>query len=86
LDNSPLVLVADGRVLTGNLDHARVSDAELWSQLRLHGVQRLEQVRAVVLETTGDISVLTGDGGFDAELLSGVRGGEGLRTVAEGPG
>lgn len=44
LDNSPLGLVADGRVLTENLDHARVSDAELWSQLRSHGVQRLEQV------------------------------------------
>ena len=86
LDNSPLVLVADGRVLTENLDHARVSDAELWSQLRSHGVQRLEQVRAVVLETTGDMSVLTGDGGIDAELLSGVRGGEGLRAVGDSPG
>lgn len=68
------MLVADGRVLTENLDHARVSDAELWSQLRSQRVQRLEQARAVVLEPTGDMSVLTGDGGIDAELLSGVRG------------
>lgn len=83
LDNSPLLLLADGRVLKENLDHARVSDAELWSQLRAHGVQRLEQVRAVVLETTGDISVLTGDGGIDAELLSGVRGRERLRAVGD---
>jgi hypothetical protein len=49
-------------------------------------VQRLEQVRAVVLEPTGDMSVLTGDGGIDAELLSGVRGGEGLRSVGDSPG
>jgi uncharacterized membrane protein YcaP (DUF421 family) len=82
LDNSSLVLVADGRLLTGNLDHAGVSDAELWSQLRLHGVQRLEQVRAVVLETTGDMSVLTGDGGIDEELLLGVRDGDRLRSRA----
>ncbi len=78
LDNEPLLLVAEGELLPGNLRHARISDGELWSQLRQAGVSRLEQVHAVVLETTGDLSVLTGGGPYDAELLSGVRGAEQL--------
>lgn len=79
VDNEPMLLMAGAEVLDGSLRHARVSREELWAQLRLSGVQRREQVRAVVLETTGDMSVLTGDGGFDPELLTGVRGSEQLR-------
>jgi len=79
LDNAPLLLMAGPEVLEGNLRHARVSREELWAQLRLSGVQRRDQVRAVVMETTGDMSVLTGDGGFDPELLRGVRGADALQ-------
>jgi hypothetical protein len=31
------------------------------------------------METTGDMSVLTDEGGFDPELLTGIRGSEHLR-------
>lgn len=79
LDNSPMLLMAGPEVLEGNLRHARVSREELWAQLRLAGVQRREQVRAVIMETTGDMSVLTGEGGFDPEMLKGIRGSEHLR-------
>ena len=79
VDNRPLLLLADGRVLEGNLRHARVSREELWSQLRLTGVHRRDQVRAVIMETTGDISVLRAGEPLDAELLQGVRGAERLR-------
>ena len=41
-------------------------------------VQQLHQVHAVVLETTGDLSVLTADRPMDAELLRGVRGADRL--------
>jgi len=77
VDNSPLLLMVDGQVLEGNLRHARVSREELWSQLRRNGVRRVGAVRAVVLETTGDMSVLTADeGSWDDELLEGVRDGD----------
>ena len=82
VDNSPLVLMVDGQVLEGNLRDARVSREELWSQLRRNGVRRLGTVRAVVLETTGDMSVLTeGEGVWDDALLEGVRDGELLRAT-----
>ncbi len=79
VDNRPLLLMAGPRVLDGALRQARLSREELYGQLRSSGVQRLEQVHAVVLETTGDLSVLTGDGAFDDALLQGVRGAELLR-------
>ena len=79
VDNSPILLMAGAEVLDGNLRHARVSRAELWSQLRQAGVVRRDQVHAVIMETTGDISVLRTGERFDPELLEGVRGAEALR-------
>ena len=79
VDNSPILLMARTEVLDANLRHARVSRAELWSQLRQAGVVRRDQVHAVVMETTGDISVLRAGERFDPELLEGVRGAEALR-------
>lgn len=79
VDNRPILLMAGTDVLEGNMRHARVSREELWTQLRLNGVHRLEQVHAVVMETTGDVSVLHAGERVDRELLEGVRGAEALR-------
>lgn len=78
-ENAPILLVAGDRILEGNLRHARVSRAELYSKLRQAGVHQLSQVRAVVMETTGDMSVLRVGEPFDDELLHGIRGVEALR-------
>ncbi|MFP5218994.1 MAG: YetF domain-containing protein, partial [Actinomycetes bacterium] len=79
VDNPPILLMAGPEVLEGNLRHARLSRNELYSQLRLAGVQNRDQVRAVVMETTGDVSVLTTGASLDLDLLAGVRGAELLR-------
>jgi uncharacterized membrane protein YcaP (DUF421 family) len=79
VDNRPLLLMAGPEVLDDHLRQARISREELFAQLRSSGVHRLEQVTAVVLETTGDLSVLTGGAAVDPVLLAGVRGGEHLR-------
>jgi uncharacterized membrane protein YcaP (DUF421 family) len=76
VDNPPILLMAGPEVVEPNLRHARVGREELWSQLRLAGVHRRDQVRAVVMETTGDISVLRAGEPFDDELMRGVRGAE----------
>ena len=78
VDNRPILLMAGPEVLEGNLRHARVSREELWAQLRLAGVHSRDQVKAVVMETTGDLSVLRTGAPFDRELLEGVRGAEAL--------
>jgi uncharacterized membrane protein YcaP (DUF421 family) len=76
VDNRPLLLMRDGQVLDDHLDRARISLEDLRGRLRAANVQRLTDVRAVVLETTGDVSVLIGDH-VDAELLQGVIGVDG---------
>jgi uncharacterized membrane protein YcaP (DUF421 family) len=73
VDNTPLLLMRGGEVLHANLAMARVTLDDLHAKLREANVLRYGQVRAVVLETTGDISVLHGDGEFDPHLLRGVR-------------
>lgn len=72
VDNTPLVLMANGRILQDNLDAARVTRSDLHGKLREAGVLDPDDVHAVVLETTGDISVLEG-GAIHATLLEGVR-------------
>ena len=76
VDNRPLVLMAGPVVVDRHLRQARISREELYGELRAAGVHRLADVRAVVLETTGDLSVLTGPDALDDELLTGVRGRE----------
>lgn len=79
VDNEPLLLMDGAQMLRANMDEEGITEDELWAKLRAANVLDLRQVRAVVMETTGDISVLHGDpDGLDLQpnLLSGVRGGD----------
>lgn len=51
---------------------SRVARDDLLVKLREANVASLEKVQAVVLETTGDVTVLHGDA-LDENLLAGVR-------------
>lgn len=61
IDNTPLLLMDGDKILKENLRKARVSESDLLSKLREANVIKLSQVRAVVFETTGTISVLHSD-------------------------
>lgn len=58
ITNTPVILMEGKKVLYENLDATRVSEADLFAKLRAANVTHVEQVIVVVLETTGDISVL----------------------------
>lgn len=58
IDNTPLLLMDGPQILEQNLKKARVTKGDLRAKLREANVINLSQVRAVVFETTGDISVL----------------------------
>ena len=76
VDNTPILLMRKGEILTDNMKRARVTESELQSKLREANVLKLEQVMAVVLETTGDVSVLHTDGkqvDIEDYLLQGVK-------------
>ena len=76
IDNTPLLLMDGSRIIEGNLKKARVTNSDLRAKLREANVLKLSQVRAVVFETTGDISVLhTANEGEEVEdwLLTDVK-------------
>ena len=72
MQNQPALLMKDGVILHAALKATRVAETDLIAKLREANVLDFTQVRAVVLETTGDISVIHGDSCSD-ELLQGVR-------------
>lgn len=78
LENTPTLLMAGPDLLHDNLRRTRVSVDDVKAKLREANVLRYDQVRAVVLETTGDISVLHGDVALELDLVRGVRGVERL--------
>lgn len=72
LQNEPVLLMRDGKILHRALETTRVAEGDLIAKLREANVMRMEDVRAAVLETTGDVSVLHGDSMKD-EVLRGVK-------------
>ena len=53
----PLLLVRAGRILRANMRRELVSEEELWTGLRQHGVRELSEVEAAYLEGDGKLSV-----------------------------
>lgn len=72
--NDPLCLLWKGRFLESNLRRSRVTNQDVYAKLREANALNLDQVQAVILETTGDISVLHGDQELSEDVLTGVRG------------
>lgn len=58
IQNRPVLLAVDGRVLDANLRAAHTSRTELYQQIRAHGHGSLADIGAVVLERNGGMSVL----------------------------
>lgn len=78
ISNKPLMLMKGNQILYENLKHARIEKSQLMCKLREANVSRLTQIQAVVLESTGDISVLhkstdTDEHSIDNMIIEGVR-------------
>lgn len=76
IDKKSLLLMDGPKIIEENMSKASVSHGELYAELRKAGVIQLRQVKAAVLETTGEVSVLTHPDPsleLDALLLSEVR-------------
>ena len=76
VNNDPLLLMNGSEVLNENLRKAHMTRGDLHAKLREANVLDPGEVRAVVMETTGDVTVLHGDPDGTAlhpVLLDGVR-------------
>lgn len=76
VDNSPLLLMDGENILYKNLKKAQVTESDLRSKLREANVIELSEIRAVIFEATGDISVLhsaDADKNLESWLLKDVQ-------------
>ena len=75
MTNTPLLLMQGETILHKNLAKANVNTEDLMAKLREANVIKLSQVKAVVFETTGDITVLhtSSDVEVDDILLEDVK-------------
>ncbi|MDO1499875.1 DUF421 domain-containing protein [Winogradskyella maritima] len=76
ISNRPLLLMDKDEILYDNLSYARIDKGQLIAKLREANVLEFSQVQAVVLESTGAISVLHSNDSqekLSKALLEGVR-------------
>lgn len=72
VQNSPVLLMSKGEIHHDALKATRVEEDDLIAKLREANVRDFSEVSAVVLETTGNISVLTGTQ-VNPDILKGVQ-------------
>lgn len=74
VENNPTYLMIGERIMDDNLTRCGVTESDLMAKLREANVLQLSEVKCVVFETTGDISVLHGEGSkqVDEMILGGV--------------
>ena len=72
IDNTPILVFRDGRMLPEGMKEARLTEDDLYAKLREANALRPAEVQAVVVESTGDVSVLHGDQTLDPVLLKGL--------------
>jgi uncharacterized membrane protein YcaP (DUF421 family) len=53
-------LIVDGRIIRRTLADELMTEQELLTQLRLNGIDAVEDVRAAYLEGNGEVSVIPG--------------------------
>lgn len=70
----PALLLVDGQIRHEALRRNRLTDSELRQAVRMQGTGDLSQVKAVVLETNGKLSVISHSQYGDGSALDGVRG------------
>lgn len=76
MENKPALVFTRGRFLRENMVRASLCEADIWGKLREANALKLDEVHAVIVETTGDVRVLHGGDAPDERLLNGVRDGD----------
>ena len=62
LDGVPIVIVEHGRPLVEQMQRSRVDVSDVLTAARkLHGLERMAQIKFAVLERSGDISIIPAD-------------------------
>lgn len=58
---APKLLISNAQILYRNMRQTKITESELWSQLREAGIDDLKQVKQAFMEGNGHISVIRND-------------------------
>lgn len=61
IDNQAIILMAHGEYFCDNLEEANLTKSDVQEVLRKNGLKSKSEVFAVIMETTGDMSVIKND-------------------------
>jgi uncharacterized membrane protein YcaP (DUF421 family) len=61
VESAPIVLVRDGMLMEAELKKSEISEDEIKEAIREHGVEKIEDVKLLILEVDGNISVISTD-------------------------
>jgi len=73
LENQPLLLMEGSRFIDENLKSSKLTRGDIISKLREANILQLSEIQAVVLEPTGDVSVLHGTSVPEDIILKDVK-------------
>lgn len=76
INHKPRVIMAHGKFVVRHLKRAHLAPAEVYAALRKAGISQLSQVQCVVLEATGQLSIVREGVQIDPQLLRGVVGAD----------
>lgn len=74
IDRKPVLLMFEGEVMEANASAAHFNDADFRSAIRKAGLGRAEDVKAMILEPTGQVSVIRTGQPIDPAVFADVRG------------
>lgn len=78
----PVLLLRDGAMREGALEHSRMTPEDVRSAIRKQGIGAIDAVAAVVLETDGTLSVISHDRSGSRSALEGIEGIERIDKAA----
>lgn len=61
INDEPVLLVHDGKIVKRNLDREKITTAELESAIREHSIESVSDVKLAMLEPDGNISIISND-------------------------
>ncbi|MGP9690046.1 DUF421 domain-containing protein [Psychrobacter sp. AOP22-C1-C5] len=77
IDNQAIILMAHGEYLSDNLKEANLTTSDVQEVLRKNGIKSKTEIFAVIMETTGDMSVIKKDDVTpDLTLFNDIRDSE----------
>lgn len=74
IDRRPVLLMYKGRKHVENMQFAHISNSDIISAIRKAGLGRFQDVQAMVLEPTGQISIVKSGQPLDNTILADARG------------